>query len=431
MKKILLFGFVVVVSLLVLSCRQQIETTPTPAATTLPPVGVASSAGVASATGEIVPALKAELGFPKSGRVAVVEVAVGDHVESGALLVSLDRNAAEAAVSGAQATLFQAQAKLSEMQAGPRQQEIAAAEAHVDAANARLAQLSEGARVEEITAARAALDATIIAEQQLYAGPREEQRINALAELSNAEAALAQAQSAYDVVSWRNDISGLPESRQLQLATNNLEAAQARYDALFAGPDADAAANARAQVQQAQAGLDGLLTPGSTNEIAEAEAQTRSAQAELDLLAEGVRNETSAAAAAAVAQAEAALQSAEAGLADIELRAPFAGTVTALEASVGETVQPAERVLTIADLEHLQVETTDLSERDVDRVSVGQRARVFVEPLGVELDGRVLRIAPQATVIGGDVVFETLVELTEPVEGLRWGMSVDVTFLEP
>ena len=42
------------------------------------------------------------------------------------------------------------------------------------------------------------------------------------------KAALRQAQSAYDNLSWRNDIGVLPESRQLQEATNNYEAAQAR-----------------------------------------------------------------------------------------------------------------------------------------------------------------------------------------------------------
>ncbi len=100
-----------------------------------------------------------------------------------------------------------------------------------------------------------------------------------------------------------------------------------------------------------------------------------------------------------------------------------------LNVSPGETTQAGQVALTLADLDHLRVETTDLSERDVDRVTPGQRARIFVEPLGEEMEGRVLRVAPQATVIGGDVVYEALVSLDEQLPGLRWGMSVDVTFL--
>ena len=424
------FVVLLVLTLLVAGCGQSATPTPTPAVTPLPAVGVASGAGVATASGEIVPAQKADLGFPTPGRVESVMVDVGDRVGAGTVLAAQERTASEASVTGAQAALFQAQARLAELQAGPRLQEIAAAQARVDAAQARLAQLSEGARSEEIAAARAQLAAAQSALQQLYSGPRDDERIEALAALSNSEAALRQAQAAYDNVSWRNDLSSLPESRQLQEATNNYEAAQARFDALYAEPDADAVADARARVQQALTALDGLLTPGSENQIAEAEAQVRSAQAELDLLTAGARDETLASAAAAVTEAGAALQQAEAGLANVELRAPFTGTVTALHVSPGETAQAGQVALTLADMDHLRVETTDLSERDVDRVAVGKRATVFVEPLGAQIEGRVLRIAPQATVIGGDVVYAVIVELDEQLPGLRWGMSVDVTFLD-
>jgi hypothetical protein len=72
------------------------------------------------------------------------------------------------------------------------------------------------------------------------------------------------------------------------------------------------------------------------------------------------------------------------------------------------------------------VETTDLSERDVARVALGQETIVYVEALGDEIPGRVVGIAPQATTIGGDVVYTVYVELDEMPPGLRWGMSTEV-----
>jgi hypothetical protein len=89
-------------------------------------------------------------------------------------------------------------------------------------------------------------------------------------------------------------------------------------------------------------------------------------------------------------------------------------------------VMPSQVVLTMADLSHLQVETTDLSERDVARVAAGQRTTVYVEPLGAEVGGRVVRVASQATTVGGDVVYAVVVALDEQPPGLRWGMSVEV-----
>ena len=351
---------------------------------------------------------------------------MGDQVPAGGLLATLEGAGAEAAVVQARAALFRAQANLAELQAGPRPQTVAALQAKLDAATARLSQLTEGARPEAIGAARAELAAAQAGLQQLSAGPLEEDRIAALAALANAKAALRQAQSAYDQVASRNDVGMLPESRQLQEASNNYEAAQARYDALFAGPTADRTAAARASVQRAAATLALLQAPASPGQIAEAEAQVRAVQAELDLLSAGAGEATLASTAVAVTEAEAVLQRAEAELANLQLRAPFTGTVAALDAEPGEMVQAGQVVATLADLSQLQVETTDLSERDVARVAEGQPAAVFVEALGVTLSGHVTRIAPLANIIGGDVVYAVTVRLDETPPGLRWGMSAEV-----
>jgi multidrug resistance efflux pump len=157
-----------------------------------------------------------------------------------------------------------------------------------------------------------------------------------------------------------------------------------------------------------------------------AQAQAGQAKAQLDQLLAGPSAEAINVAEAQVQQAQAALEAAQVALEQTTLRAPLAGTVAVLEVSVGETVLPGQTVLTLADLNHLQVETTDLSERDVDEVAVGQQATVYVEALGLEIAGRVVRIAHQASEIGGDVVYTVVVELDEQPPDLRWGMSVDV-----
>ncbi|MEZ4618954.1 MAG: HlyD family efflux transporter periplasmic adaptor subunit [Caldilineaceae bacterium] len=415
-----------VILLLMAACNRQPTPTPVPVATPVVNPDTVPSRGSATASGEVVPAQKATLSFPTAGRVQQVLVDVGTTVAAGDPLAIQEDAATRAAVKRAEAVLFQAQAQLAALVAGPRPQEVEIAQAAVDGAAAQLAQLTEAARPDAVAAARAELTAAQAARQQLSNGPREAERIAALADLSNAKAALQQAQSAYNRVSWRNDIGALPESRQLQEATNNYEAAQARYDALYADPAADAAAAAQARVQQAQATLDQVLNPGSDNQIAAAQAQLRAAQAQLDLLTADAQDEAVAAAAAAVTQAEADLAQAETALANLTLRAPFTGTVTALDVNAGEMVQPGNAVLTLADLTRLRVETTDLSERDIGQVAEGQTATVFVEALNSEVAGTVLRIAPQASTIGGDVVYTVVIELDEQPLGLRWGMSVEV-----
>ena len=413
------------VTLFASGCSSDPTPTPTPAATPLPDFKL-NAGGAVRASGNIEPAQMAELAFSYIGRVQDVAVERGAPVAEGDVLIVLDAAEAEAETAQARSALFEAQASLEDITNGARLEEIARAQANVDAAEARLAQLAESARPEAVAAAESEVRAAKAASSQLFNGPRESERVNALVALSNAEAAVQQAQSAYNGVAWRSDVSAQPESRQLQQATNTLEAAQARYDALYAAPDADLVAEAQARIQRAEAELDRLLAPGSENEVAEAEAQVRSAQADLDLLTAGASDAQIASAAMAVTQAEAGLKSVQATLDAKTLRAPFDGTVTTVHVNPGEAVQPGVSVLTMADLDHLRMETTDLSERDVARVAVGQPASIFVKPLNEEYPGEVVQIAPQANVIGGDVVYTVVIEFEQQPPDLRWGMSADV-----
>jgi RND family efflux transporter MFP subunit len=120
------------------------------------------------------------------------------------------------------------------------------------------------------------------------------------------------------------------------------------------------------------------------------------------------------------------LDTARALLGQATLSAPFSGTVVNVASASGEWIQPGQTVMTIADLAHLRIETTDLSERDIPRVQVGQKAAVFVEALGKTLDGTVSAISPIAETVGGDVVYRVTIELDSVPENLRWGMTAEV-----
>ena len=109
------------------------------------------------------------------------------------------------------------------------------------------------------------------------------------------------------------------------------------------------------------------------------------------------------------------------------LRAPFDGVLTGLDTALGEFVQPGQAVATIADLDHLQIETTDLGERDIPKVHVGQSAEVTVEALGGTFPGVVTAIAPRSETLGGDVIYKVTIVLDSIPEGLLWGMTAEVT----
>ena len=376
----------------------------------------------------VVPVRHAALSLSASGIVADVLVGEGDAVEEGQVILRLRDAHQQAAVARAEAGLESARAQLAGLRAGPRAQEIATAQASLDASRARLGRLEEGTRPEDVSAARASLTAANAALQRLFDGPDEHTRIAAEADLANAEAALRRAQAAYDQVADRKDISMLPQSLELQVATNGYEAAKARYDALFTDPDEHLVANAQAAVEQAQATLERLMEPATENEFAEAEAMVRQAQAQVDLLLAGARSQEIAAAEALVAEAEAALEQAQASLADTELRAPFAGTIAESYVKAGEQVVAGVPVVELADFSAWQVETDDLTELDVVRVREGNEVYVTFDAIeGLELAGKVVAIKSIGREKLGDITYLVTVQLDEHDARLRWIMTAVVT----
>jgi HlyD family secretion protein len=419
---------------------------PTPVPTVPPPAvepGRTSRGGVV-ASGEVVAVHDAQLSFTVPGRVEAVNVALGDDVEPGQVLVTLETADQKALVAQAEAAVQTAQANLGLLLADTPPGEIALAETAISAAQSQVSQAEAAQESAEaqcavaqsgVAAAEAALKAAQAQTDQLDAGPRAGQIAAAEAELKLAKVQLNQAQAAYDRVKDSADIQMRPESLALEQATIAYEAAKALYEALFEGATADerraaVAQEEAARVQVIQAEDQALSACAQVSQasaaVEAAKAQQTQAEQQLSLLEAGPTAEQIAVTRAQVAQAEAAVQVARVALEKTELRAPFAGTITDVAISPGETVAPGQTVLALTDLSRLQVETTDLSERDVARVALGQEALVYVEALGEEIAGRVVGIASQATTIGGDVVYTVYVALDEQPPGLRWGMSTEV-----
>jgi multidrug efflux pump subunit AcrA (membrane-fusion protein) len=347
------------------------------------------SGGTVVASGEVVPAQEAQLSFTMAGRLEAVVVAEGDAVAVGAELATLETALLEAQVAQAEVAVAAAQAQLLVVKAGPRPGEVAGAEAQLAVAEAAVAQ-------------------AVAQRDQVSAGVTKPAVAVARAQLAAAEAEERAAIIAHDKMKEQNLRPWEEEEILLRLraATLGREAAEAGL--------AQAERNAAFQVRAAEAA------------IRSAEARRDVAQAQLALVQAGVTDEEIALAESAVAQAEATLQAACAVLDQATLFAPFAGVVTALEVSPGEVVMPGQVLVRLADLDHLRVRTTDLSERDVAEIAIGSLATVYVEALGTEVGGRLVEIGAQPTAIGGDVVFPVVVELDEQPEGLRWGMSVEV-----
>jgi HlyD family secretion protein len=77
-------------------------------------------------------------------------------------------------------------------------------------------------------------------------------------------------------------------------------------------------------------------------------------------------------------------------------------------------------------MDNLQIITTDLSERAIAEIKIGQSVEVYIEALDVTVTGKVIRISPIAETSGGDVVYLVTIDLAEQPKGLLWGMTAEV-----
>lgn len=380
------------------------------------------------AAGRVVPVQNAELGFTRSGVLETIFVQEGDQVEMGQILARLNGAQQQVAMAKAQADLQRAEARLNELTAGPRIQEIAVAQASLSAAQARYDRLAGAGLPGSIAAAEAALAGSQASLAKVLEGASDQQLIVAEADIANARAALKQAQSAYNLVKWRNDIGALPESARLEQATINYEAAQARLDDLTRGASQADISGASAQVRGSQAQLEEIKT-GMPADLAAADADVRAAQAQLDLLLAGTRPEIVTAAEADVAAATAALQQALITSAETELRAPFAGEIAQVNQTVGEQVTPGATLIRLANLAQWQIETEDLTELSVVGILPNTPVSITFDAIpDLELPGKVRYVRPIGNDNRGDIVYTVIVEPDRADSRLLWNMTAVVAF---
>ena len=184
---------------------------------------------------------------------------------------------------------------------------------------------------------------------------------------------------------------------------------------------------ASAQVQQAAAAVDQAQAASRLAEAQQLRAQKLHKEGALsDQNLEQAEIETDSRR-AALSAAEAGLALAEKALADCTLRAPFAGTVGAVQVELGSLVAPGSPALNLVSSEQLFVSST-LTSSEVGQVREGMAARVSIPSLeGQSFAAHVARIGPLADLRTRNYPVELKVEGSS--DSLRSGMMVALEIL--
>jgi multidrug resistance efflux pump len=155
-----------------------------------------------------------------------------------------------------------------------------------------------------------------------------------------------------------------------------------------------------------------------------AKAQQTEAERVYEILKDGPDPKEVALAEAKLKNAQSQLTAAQAAVGNLELRAPFTGTVVTVDLKSGEYVNPGVSVVMIADFSDWRVETTDLTELNVVRINENDPVKITFDALpGVEFPGRVSLIRTLGESRQGDITYTVLIDLEKYDPRLRWNMT--------
>ncbi len=381
MKKIsLVLSLTLSLVLLLTACG----TNPTATATTTP----TPAANTVIAAGRLVPNQSVYLAFLASGRVDQVLVKKGDTVTQGQVLARLgDREQATAALAGAQAQGIAAQQAFDLLTRTASLQNSQAWQAYMNAQKAR-------------AAAQLAWD-------HLNLNTIQTDIDTAQADVTSRQTDLENAQKDLDKYSHlpTNNATRKSYEDKLNTAQINYDTAVQKLETLTNQRDSVNAALNAALAAEAEA----KRTYGNTRNGPNTD-QLALAQAQLD-----------------TAKAQAA--AAQSALDNYDLKAPFAGTVANVNISSSQMVNPQTWAVALIDTSQWYVDTSDLTEMDVLKVSLGQSVIVTADALpGFTMDGVVDSISTAPLFQSGDVLYTVHILLKDPAPGLLWGMTMEVTF---
>jgi HlyD family secretion protein len=325
------------------------------------------------------------LSWQTTGIVENVNVVLGQSVEAGDVLASIRQSSLPQNVILAQADLVSAQNALEDMMDSYQGISIVLAE-------------------KEVAELRDAVDEAIDYLDDInYVGDQKDID-KANVKLQKAYSNLIEAERKKDSYSSKNSFGYFIALRDYREAYDEYASKLSDYNYLT-GQSVD-------QIEKAIAEAD----------LAVAQQQLTDAEEELARLQAGPEADDVAAAEARIAAAQAALE-----LAWID--SPFSGVVTQVFVKPGDQASMGTVAFRVDDFSRLLVDV-DVSEVDINRVKMGQPVVLLFDAiLAAEYQGEIVEVSPVGNLVQGVVNFKVTIELLDPNEDVKPGMTAAVNIV--
>lgn len=382
-----------------------------------------------SVSGTVTATQNVALGFAANGRMSATRVRVGQHVDAGTIIAEIENGDLVATLAQKKSALLAAKANLASLQAGTRPEEIAVATTAVTNATTALVSALQSAYTTSDDAVHNRVDL-------LFTNPRTNPKLSFSIANATLKTLVENDRMTIEPVlaNWALLIARLSGDTAVSTA-NVSQSYLTQVGALLA--DANLALNQGIADQTTSAAT--LSSYNATLSTARANVNTvatalssslatlNTAQSTLALQQAGATSDALAAQQAVVAGATADVENAQSMLAKTLVVAPWSGTVTRMDAKVGEIVSPSTSEISLQSDGIFEIETY-VPEVAIAHVAVGDYATTTLDAYGssVEFPSTVVAVDPAETMKDGVPTYKTTLAFLAKDSRIRSGMTANV-----
>jgi|CXWL01.1.fsa_nt_gi HlyD family secretion protein len=382
-----------------------------------------------SVSGTVIASRTVDLGFAANGRISSAGVSVGQHIEAGTILAEIENGDLSATLAQKQSALAEARANLAALIVGTRPEEIAVAATTVASASAALVHAVQSAYTSSDDAVHNRVD-------PFFINPRTNPKLSFAVTNATLQTLVERDRTAIEtvLVNWAiliaklhsSTIADAAKQAQPYLAQVTTLLADASLALNQSVPDQTTSAATLSSYSAALAVARANVNTVATT-LAASAAALDTAQSTLALKQAGATKETLAAAEASVAAAVADVQNIQAQLVKTRVVAPFSGTLTRMDAKVGEIVSPTTSLISLQSDGIFEIETY-IPEVTIAHVVTGNTATTTLDAYGpsVSFPSVVVAVDPAETVKDGVPTYKTTLAFLAKDTRIRSGMTTNV-----
>ncbi|MFA5841233.1 MAG: efflux RND transporter periplasmic adaptor subunit [Candidatus Paceibacterota bacterium] len=402
-----------------------------------------------SISGHVIASSDVSLGFSQGGRVSSVRAEVGNTVNAGTILASVENGDLQADLKQKEAMLEKEQLNLKSLQLGTRSEQIAITESAVLSAQTSFNQSKQNLLNSISDAYTKSDDAVKNKIDQFYNNPLSgnpeivlfisdsslityvnSERFSVGNTLKTWEQSIAKINS--DSVNMDEYVSEAQNNMnklksflaQVSLFTNNPSATYGGGSSIPSSWKTDTS-TARLAIDTSISNLAGAYTLYKNSQ---SELLTR--QNNLKLEQAGATKEQIEAEIAQVKSVQASVDNVRASIGKTLIVAPFNGVITKVDAKVGEVASPNVPLIQVMSVGTFQIESF-VPEVNIALIKLNDEAKVTLDAYGenVTFNAKVVLIDPAETIKDGVSTYKVKLQFSEKDERIKSGMTANVSII--